>query len=840
MRRSGYFWIKRHNMKYLELPVYQQRETILAALEKHNVIVVESPTGSGKTTQLPVILHEAGYDRKGVIGGTQPRRIAAMSVSEFIRRQLRETNGTSAYSDDIVGYKMRFEDTTTPATVIKIMTDGILLQELKADPMLSRYSVMIVDEAHERSLNIDFILGLLKRVVAARPDFKVIISSATLNTTVFSEYFGNCPILRIETKMYPVDVKYEPLEDQNDELLIDTIENIVVREVRSKPEGDFLIFLSGEKIIKDCVNRLEHSTVYKDLHVMPLYGRLTKEEQELVFENAPDGKRKVVVATNIAETSITIDGITCVIDSGLAKLSFYNPRTYTSSLVETLISRASCKQRKGRAGRTRPGTCYRLYGKTDYEQRSMYTTEEIYRTDLSEVVLRMAELGIKDFESFDFISQPGIEGIRSAVETLLMLDALNTDRNLTQIGSEMVRFPLLPRHSRILVEGMERYPQVLEELLIGTAFITTNSPYMLPAGLETEARAAHHQFRDKAGDFISYLKLYRAFTKTKNKEQFCKQYFLDERSMREIVNIKHQLEEIVVSCGVLPGTGGPYKDYLCGLAKGLIQFVCVDTKREGYRSLTAKSILIHPGSVMFRERPEFIVAAEIVKTSRTFARSVSSLKREWLQDISPTLYQQLMKGGSDRKRERDTSWELRIGSTPFKLKPYKGNKKLAILPWEQFSSVLKKGAGQQDLYFPGNIRGVIMYKNHEIMTGEKLHILIRVTPILSPEKRLDLNWKGRRNLNSGKGLSVLIGEIETNLLKLVVLKKNSPQLGFVSLNTDATGNYWFQVSKNFFSACESSLGSMEVLIDEIRNDSRKGNLTPLNAVYRTVSSYLDV
>ena len=827
-------------MNYKELPVYQQRDTVLEALEKNSVIVVESPTGSGKTTQLPVILHEAGYDQQGIIGGTQPRRIAALSVSEFIRKQLTSGEHGSALPDDIVGYKMRFEDTTTGGTRIKIMTDGILLQELKADPMLSKYSVMIVDEAHERSLNIDFILGLLKRVLKQRSNFKVIISSATLNAAVFSEYFDNCPILRIETKIFPVEVKYIPIEDQNDDLLLDTIEKIVRTETEEKPDGDFLIFLSGEKTIKECVMRLSHSVVSSRLHLLPLYGRLTKEEQELVFDETPPGKRKVVVATNIAETSITIDGITCVIDSGLAKLSFYNPRTYTSSLIETLISRASCKQRKGRAGRTKPGTCYRIYSKADYDQRPMYTTEEIYRTDLSEVVLRMAELGITDFESFDFISQPGIEGIRSAVETLYMLDALKKDRGLTDIGNEMVRFPLLPRHSRILVEGMKRYPGVLDELLIGTAFITTNSPYLLPAGLETEARAAHHQFRDKAGDFVSYIKLYRAFLKTKNKERFCKQYFLDERTMHEIVNIKKQLEEIVVSFGVIPGSGGSYKDYLCGLATGLIQFVCVATKREGYRSLTAKSVLIHPGSVMFRERPQFIVAAEIVKTSRTFARSVSSLRKEWLNDISPKLYSSLMRGGSSEKKERDTSWEIRIGGVSFSLKPYKGKKKLAILPWKDFSGAVKKISARDDAYYPGNIRGTIVYNSREIMTGEKLHVLIRMAPVLSPERRLDLNWKPRRNLNSSKGLTVLMREIESELLKIVPLKKTQNQMGFVSLNTDGYGNYWFLAAKNFFSACETSLGSMEVLIDELNDGKGSGNVSALNSLYRTVSGYLDL
>jgi ATP-dependent helicase HrpA len=382
-----------------ELPVYQQKERILEALKGHQVIVVESPTGSGKTTQLPIILHEAGFSNHGLIGITQPRRIATLSVSDFIARQL----GVKVAG--LVGYKMRFEDKTSDATAIKIMTDGILLQEMKLDPSLSRYGVIMVDEAHERSLNIDFILGLLKRVLEARPEFKVIVSSATINAEVFSEYFGECPVVKIETSMFPVTLVYDPplaegdqadFRVANDAMQV-KIEQIVSRIVSEKREGDILIFLPGEKAIKECMKRLAYGPVGGKLHLIPLYSRLGKDEQERVFERAPLFKTKVVISTNIAETSVTIDGVTSVIDSGLAKLNYYNPKTFTSSLIETPTSKASSNQRKGRAGRTRPGNCYRLYSRADFENRPLFTTEEIYRTDLTEVVLRMAELGISEF-----------------------------------------------------------------------------------------------------------------------------------------------------------------------------------------------------------------------------------------------------------------------------------------------------------------------------------------------------------------------------------------------------------------------------------------------------------
>ncbi|GMO46058.1 MAG: hypothetical protein Ta2B_27380 [Termitinemataceae bacterium] len=619
-------------MKYNELPVYQQKDLILQALKTSQVLVVESPTGSGKTTQLPVILLDAGLAQNGMIGVTQPRRIAVLSVSEFIGKQLGET------IPGIIGYKMRFADLTNERTKIKIMTDGILLQEMKLDPWLSKYDCIVVDEAHERSLTIDFILGLIKRILEVRKEFKVIISSATINTAVFSEYFGGCPVVKIEAITFPVAVVYDPLPptssyDAATEMLLNRINTICSRFIGEKRHGDILIFLPGEKLIKDCMSSLVFGPLSKKIHVIPLYGRLGKEEQERVFEKAPWNKTKIVIATNIAETSVTIDGITAVIDSGLAKLNFYNTRTYTSSLIEDLISRASCNQRKGRAGRTDEGTCYRLYKREDFDRRPLFTTEEIFRTDLSEVVLRMAELGITDFEAFDFIAPPGLDGIVSAVETLNLLGALESDNTLSKTGNLMTAFPLSPRQSRIIVEAIMRYPNVLQETLIAAAFLSTQNPHILPPGEETEARRAHLKFADEHGDFVTYLKLYEAFNKAADKEKFCEQYYLDVKAMLEIVNVAQQLELIVTDLGVPILNGGSVSDYLCCVAAGLIQFVCVRSGREIYESLTADRISIHPGSVLFKKEPQFIVAGEIIRTARMYASSVSPLTKEMLKKI---------------------------------------------------------------------------------------------------------------------------------------------------------------------------------------------------------------
>jgi RNA helicase HrpA len=832
-------------MKYTELPVYQHKDLIVSALQSHQVIVVESPTGSGKTTQMPVILYDAGFAQHGMIGVTQPRRIAAVSVSEFIARQL----GTKI--PGLVGYKMRFEDKTDHNTKIKIMTDGILLQEMKLDPYLSKYDVLIVDEAHERSLNIDFILGLLKRVLEVRPEFKVIVSSATINTQVFSEYFGECPVVKIDAITYPVTVVYDPADTAvvNDgvatgqaalEAQLIKISTIVERVVAEKRPGDILIFLPGEKAIKDCMTILATGPVGRSLHILPLYGRLGKDEQERVFDPAPWGKTKVVVSTNIAETSVTIDGITTVIDSGLAKLNFYNPKTFTSSLIEGPISKASCNQRKGRAGRTQEGTCYRLYSRKDFENRPLFTTEEIYRTDLSEVVLRMAELGITSFEEFDFISPPNREGLIAAIETLNLLDALDEDRTLSSVGKMMVQFPLPPRQSRIIVEALRSYPEVTEETLIAAAFLSTQSPYVLPPGEETDARKAHHTFRDPAGDFVSYIKLFKAFKEAKNKTKFCDKNYLDEKTMVEIVNVKEQLELIVSDMGLPILSGGPTEDYLCCVGRGLIQFVCVRVGRDTYRSLTADRIFIHPGSVMFREDPMYIVAGEIVRTTRMYAMSVSPLTKSTLGRIHPTLYEGLV-GKMDRaetkpKQARDFTNRCKILTEVFEIEKIKGVKTV-VLPWERLEKI-KGQIGMDTASMYKDLKGLITLQNkYTILAGERLELILHLVPTLNLNEALSKQWPRKKNFSVHEDLPELIDAIP--LVGTPALwKQGKNQLGFLCLFTDNGGNYWFKCSRGFHTAINESLASLETLIDELGTEVSLDWKDRLNQTYRRLSSYL--
>ncbi len=836
-----------------ELPVYKQKQRILDMLEASRVLVVESPTGSGKTTQLPVILHEAGYTKNGVIGVTQPRRIAAISVSGFIARQL------GVEMPNLIGYKMRFEDQTAPETLIKIMTDGILLQEMKLDPWLSRYSLIIVDEAHERSLNIDFVLGLLKRILPVRKDFKVIISSATINAALFSIYFDDCPVVKIDTPVYPVTAIYDPpviaprdnLQGGNsmhgnstleEEALLEKIVSVTERALQSEG-GGILAFLPGERAIKNCIAKLTMQPWHKKLHVLPLYGRLGKEEQERIFENPPRGKQKMIVATNIAETSVTIDGVTCVIDSGKAKLNFYNPHTYTSSLMETPVSKASCNQRKGRAGRTGPGVCYRLYTRKDFESRPLYTTEEIYRTDLSEVVLRMAELGIYDFEGFDFLSPPSRDGIAGAVETLNLLGALEKDHSLSQIGEMMCRFPLLPRLSRMIVEAMLRYPSVIEEVITASAFMSAQSPFLLPAGQEIDARRAHLAFKDSAGDFVSFLKIFRSYSAAKKKDRFCKANFLDERVLAEIANIKAQIESIVSETGIPISSGGSAREYLICIAVGMIQFVCIRDKKGFYRTLTADRIHIHPGSCLYRESPEYIVAGEIVRTSRIYAMTVSPVTTEILEAVRPGL--KTMLSGFTKKTQRKavalaldlkTQEEVEakggkrktalpaavdsavdtilIAGHRFRTEKIKG-KSTVIFPLKELEQIARQREDPRSLFPAGTkkLRGKVAAGKGILFEGMKLDLIFKAAAELNLDPVQPSSWPRKANFRIEENIGELADAVQY-IMRVTQAKENGKQLGFITLYTDGEGTYWLKACKGIHTAINESLASLEAFIEE--------------------------
>ncbi len=612
----------------VKLPVYTHRRKILSALKKTKALVIESPTGSGKTTQLPIILHKAKYTKKGLIGITQPRRIAVLNVHHYIRESIDERD------KDIVGYKMRFEDATTPLTRLKIMTDGILLQEIKSDPYLLQYKTIIIDEAHERSITIDFILGLLKRALAIRSDLKVIISSATINTQTFSKYFDNCPIISVPAKTYPVKMVFRK-EHLQEDILTEEIVSTVKKLVKDPAHQNILVFLPGEAAIKQCQAAIVKEVWSKKTMVCVLYSRISSRMQERVLEPVQKGYKKVVIATNIAETSITIDGITAVIDSGLAKINSYNPIKHSSTLELTRISRSSAIQRMGRAGRTSPGVCMFLYTEEDFFRRPLHTLEEILRTDLSEVVLRMAFLGIRDFETFPLLLPPKLTDVRSAIENLIAMHALSANHSLTQIGKLMLQYPVSPKHSRILIEAINKFPAALDSILTIISFLTNTGPFLLPFGEEMNARKAHMKYAHPYGDFHACIRLFHEYSHAQDQSEFCKKFYLDEQVMQEIANVRTQLLEITEDLGVFISTSkASYEEVMLCLCAGLSRTICT-RKEKKYHSKTSRNILIHPGSLLEDKTSQWIIASEIVTTTRTFARNVGVLTDSVMQMHDP-------------------------------------------------------------------------------------------------------------------------------------------------------------------------------------------------------------
>ncbi len=708
------------NMNDFKLPIYKYKDELIKVLKKNNVLIVESPTGSGKTTQLPRIIYEAGFAKLGKIGVTQPRRIATISIAEYIAKHIGVNLGEE------VGYKIRFEEITSPRTKIKLMTDGVLLQELKKDTLLYEYDVIIIDEAHERSLNIDFILGLIKDISRKRDDFKIIISSATINTKIFSKYFNNAPVVSIETIAYPVQIIYNPPLLNTSKGMILKIKEIVSNVIKEKKAGDILIFLSGEKEIKETIKELQELNSKKKLIICPLYGRMSKEAQEQIFVATPKNKRKIIVSTNIAETSITIENIKIVIDSGKVKTNKFQTKTHTYSLQEVPISKSSATQRAGRAGRLSKGTCYRLYTREDYQLREDYQKEEIYRTDLSEVILRMADIGIRDFTHFDFISKPSKHSIQTASKILKSLDAINNKNELTEIGKYMILFPLVPAHSRALVEAMINYPQAIYQTTIGLSFLSTSGIFLLPQNEEMEARQAHLKYKNPMGDLIGFINIFEDFKKAVNKEAFTKENYLDLKGLEEIVNVQMQLENIVsklnipiIQKGVLDNEG-----YLKSIMRGMRDYICFKTSKKKYKTIKAQNVIIHPGSLISTDSVKYFVAGEIIETTKMYARSIGVLKKEWIDDIN--LNEEFQHKNTHAKESQITNTkqtkiinEIKIGKKIFKAE-FKNNIYVIKISLE----VLKEMISKNELNTQNNedlkkIKIQLIHKNVTVFSNKK-------------------------------------------------------------------------------------------------------------------------
>jgi len=645
-----------------DLPITARKDDIVAAIRANQVVVIAGETGSGKTTQIPKMCLEAGLGVEAKIGCTQPRRVAALSIS---RRIAEELNVNWARE---VGCTIRFDDRSSPQSYIKLMTDGILLAETQGDPLLSEYNCIIIDEAHERSLNIDFLLGYLKTLLAKRNDLKLIITSATIDTQTFSKAFNDAPIIEVSGRLYPVEVIYAPFdadsEERGDITYVDAAVRAAETALCEPGNGDILIFMPGERDIRETCDLLE-GRFGREAEIIPLFGLLSAADQQRVF--APLNRRKIVVATNIAETSLTIPGIRYVIDSGLARISRYNPRTRTKRLPVEPISQSSANQRKGRSGRVQDGVCIRLYSEEDFNERPQYTQPEIQRANLAEVILRMRAYRLGDIETFPFVNPPPPSAIDGGYKLLQELGALDEKRELTQLGHDLSRLPIDPTLGRMLLQSQHEHAG--RELLIIAAGLSIQDPRERPLDRKEAAAAAHKRFVDPASDFLSLLKIWDAVhdqwerLRTQGqRRKFCKANFLSYLRMREWQDLHAQLHGALEDLGrfKLNESNADYAAIHRSILTGLLGHVALCKERNQYQGTGNRMLAMFPGSALYdrnerqpkpaarnanqpppkpasTQQPPWIVAGEIVETSQLFARTNAGIDPLWIVQLAPHL-----------------------------------------------------------------------------------------------------------------------------------------------------------------------------------------------------------
>ncbi|MEU3843961.1 ATP-dependent RNA helicase HrpA [Streptomyces sp. NPDC028635] len=626
-----------------QLPVSQKKDDIAAAIRDHQVVIVAGETGSGKTTQIPKICLELGRGVRGMIGHTQPRRIAARTVAERVADELKTPLG------EAVGWKVRFTDQVNPdATFIKLMTDGILLAEIQTDRELRAYDTIIIDEAHERSLNIDFLLGYLAQLLPKRPDLKVVITSATIDPERFSRHFGDAPIIEVSGRTYPVEVRYRPLlEEDGDDSDRDQITAITdaVEELMAEGKGDILVFLSGEREIRDTADALTKKQ-YRFTEILPLYARLSHAEQHRVFQ--PHTGRRIVLATNVAETSLTVPGIKYVIDPGFARISRYSHRTKVQRLPIEPVSQASANQRKGRCGRTSDGICIRLYSEEDFEARPEFTDAEILRTNLASVILQMTAAGLGDIEKFPFIDPPDHRNIRDGVQLLQELHALDPDqkdprKRLTDTGRKLAQLPVDPRLARMVLEADKN--GCVREVMVIAAALSIQDPRERPADKQAQADQQHARFKDETSDFLAYLNLWR-YIREQQKERgsssfrrMCKQEYLNFLRIREWQDIYTQLRTVAKQMGIhVNEDDAPADRVHVSLLAGLLSHIGMKDVKDGnkneYLGARSAKFAIFPGSALFKKQPRFLMSAELVETSRLWARVNAKIEPEWVEPLA--------------------------------------------------------------------------------------------------------------------------------------------------------------------------------------------------------------
>ncbi len=611
-----------------ELPVSQRKDDILRAIRDHQVVIVAGETGSGKTTQIPKICLELGRGIRGLIGHTQPRRLAARTVADRIAEEL----GTSL--GETVGFKVRFTDRVRDTTLVKLMTDGILLAELQQDRLLDQYDTIIVDEAHERSLNVDFLLGYLKQLLPKRPDLKVIITSATIDPERFSQHFGGAPIVEVSGRTYPVEVRYSPIEE-TDEDQIGAICDAVV-ELQNEGPGDVLVFLSGEREIRDTADALGKAKL-RHTEILPLYARLSVAEQHKVF--APHPGRRVVLATNVAETSLTVPGIKYVVDPGTARISRYSQRLKVQRLPIEPVSQASANQRKGRCGRTSDGICIRLYSEDDFTGRPEFTDPEILRTNLASVILQMTAIGLGDIAAFPFVDAPDRRNIADGVQLLEELGALENDR-LTTLGRQLAQLPVDPRLGRMVLEA-DKHGCVNEVMVIAAA-LSIQDPRERPSDHQQAADAQHARFADKGSDFMSFVNLWRYVSERQEElsssafRRLCRSEFLNYLRIREWQDIVSQLRQVMRTLSITVNEESAdakrvHESLLAGLLSHIGLF---DVEKRDYLGARGAKFALFPGSVLFKHPPRWLMSAELVETTKLWGRVNAKIEPEWVEPLA--------------------------------------------------------------------------------------------------------------------------------------------------------------------------------------------------------------
>ncbi|MCC2615525.1 ATP-dependent RNA helicase HrpA [Aestuariibacter halophilus] len=623
-------------LSYPPLPVTDQKDTIANAIRDHQVVIIAGETGSGKTTQIPKICLELGRGISGLIGHTQPRRLAARTVANRIAEEMNTPLGEQ------VGFKIRFSDQVAENTYIKLMTDGILLAEIQNDKFLNQYDTLIIDEAHERSLNIDFILGYLKQLLPKRPDLKVIITSATIDPERFSSHFGDAPIIEVSGRTYPVEMRYRPLDDPEQDR--DQTQGILdaVKELQREGPGDILVFLSGEREIRDTADALQKAQL-RGTDILPLYARLSSTEQNRVFQGHTG--RRVVLATNVAETSLTVPGIKYVIDPGMARISRYSYRSKVQRLPIEPISQASANQRAGRCGRVSEGICIRLYSEDDYNNRPEFTDPEILRTNLASVILQMLALGLGRIDAFPFVQPPDSRHINDGFRLLEELQATHKHKGrmvLSPMGRQIARLPVDPRYARMVIEAGQQ--NCVSEVLVIAAGLSIQDPRERPQDKRQAADECHQVYADKDSDFVGLLNLWRHFKQQQQTlsgnqlRKWCKQHYLNYLRMREWQDIVSQLKKSAAEVGLrLVKQEADYQSIHTAIASGLLSHIGFKDKEKEYLGARNTRFLIFPGSALSKKPPKWTMVAELVETSRLFGRMAARIDPAWVEGLATHL-----------------------------------------------------------------------------------------------------------------------------------------------------------------------------------------------------------